>query len=165
VTDEAAFLNAILANPDDNAPRLIYADWLDERGDPLAVAKAAYLRDITLLITPKGHRAQRRVERVRGRLHEGAKNLPSNWLAIVSRVAIEACAARFAFQCPKQWEKLVATADVLVRSCTECQQSVYYCTSMREARAHALHGECVAVDLELPRASNDLRPRRMLLGK
>jgi uncharacterized protein (TIGR02996 family) len=29
--DEKAFLNAIAAAPDDEAPRLVYADWLDER--------------------------------------------------------------------------------------------------------------------------------------
>src|SRR5580704_11727592 len=28
------FLQAILDDPDDDAPRLIYADWLEERGDP-----------------------------------------------------------------------------------------------------------------------------------
>src|SRR5947199_5771038 len=28
------FLRAILDAPDDELPRLIYADWLDERGDP-----------------------------------------------------------------------------------------------------------------------------------
>lgn len=28
------FLRAILARPDDNLPRLVYADYLDERGDP-----------------------------------------------------------------------------------------------------------------------------------
>jgi carbon storage regulator CsrA len=31
---EAAFLRAVLADPADDAPRLIYADWLDEQGDP-----------------------------------------------------------------------------------------------------------------------------------
>lgn len=31
---EDAFLHDILAHPDDDAPRLIYADWLDERNDP-----------------------------------------------------------------------------------------------------------------------------------
>ncbi len=31
---EDAFLHDILAQPDDDAPRLIYADWLDERNDP-----------------------------------------------------------------------------------------------------------------------------------
>src|SRR4051812_30955169 len=33
---EAAFLGAILEAPDDDVPRLIYADWLEERGDPRA---------------------------------------------------------------------------------------------------------------------------------
>src|SRR5687768_7933754 len=28
------FLREIIAAPDDDAPRLIYADWLDEHGDP-----------------------------------------------------------------------------------------------------------------------------------
>jgi uncharacterized protein (TIGR02996 family) len=28
------FLDTILENPDDDAPRLVYADWLDEQGDP-----------------------------------------------------------------------------------------------------------------------------------
>jgi type IV pilus assembly protein PilB len=28
------FLRAVIENPDDDAPRLVYADWLDEQGDP-----------------------------------------------------------------------------------------------------------------------------------
>src|SRR5213078_1683780 len=32
--DHAAFLRAIRAAPDDDLPRLVYADYLDERGDP-----------------------------------------------------------------------------------------------------------------------------------
>jgi uncharacterized protein (TIGR02996 family) len=34
MTPDDAFLQAILENPDDDTPRLIYADWLEERGDP-----------------------------------------------------------------------------------------------------------------------------------
>ena len=34
--DEEHFLQAISASPDDNLVRLVYADWLDERGDPRA---------------------------------------------------------------------------------------------------------------------------------
>ena len=33
-TTEKALVDAIIANPDDDAPRLVYADWLTERGDP-----------------------------------------------------------------------------------------------------------------------------------
>jgi uncharacterized protein (TIGR02996 family) len=38
--DDEAFLRAIAAAPADDAPRLVYADWLDERGD----ARAALVR-------------------------------------------------------------------------------------------------------------------------
>src|SRR4051794_32323007 len=33
-TAEEAFLSAIRANPDDDGVRLIYADWLEENGQP-----------------------------------------------------------------------------------------------------------------------------------
>src|SRR5689334_1385738 len=39
--DRDAFIRAIIENPDDDAPRLIYADWLDERGD---AARAEFIR-------------------------------------------------------------------------------------------------------------------------
>lgn len=35
MSERDAFLAAIRANPDDDLPRLVFADWLDERGDPL----------------------------------------------------------------------------------------------------------------------------------
>jgi uncharacterized protein (TIGR02996 family) len=34
MTPEDAFLEAILATPDDDTPRLVFADWLDEHGNP-----------------------------------------------------------------------------------------------------------------------------------
>ena len=34
MSDEAALLHAIYANPDDDTPRLVYADWLDEHDQP-----------------------------------------------------------------------------------------------------------------------------------
>ena len=34
MSDATALLAAIRAAPDDDAPRLIYADWLDEHGQP-----------------------------------------------------------------------------------------------------------------------------------
>jgi uncharacterized protein (TIGR02996 family) len=42
--DEAGFLAAIRADPDDDTPRLVYADWLDERGGDADVARAEYIR-------------------------------------------------------------------------------------------------------------------------
>lgn len=40
MTDEQAFLDRLRANPHDRPTRLIYADWLEERGDE----RAAVLR-------------------------------------------------------------------------------------------------------------------------
>jgi uncharacterized protein (TIGR02996 family) len=41
VTDEA-FLPAILKHPDDDAPRLVYADWLEEKDHPTAATIRAF---------------------------------------------------------------------------------------------------------------------------
>jgi uncharacterized protein (TIGR02996 family) len=50
VTDRDAILEAIFAAPADDAPRLVYADWLDEHGHP---EQAAFVRrQIELYRTP-----------------------------------------------------------------------------------------------------------------
>jgi uncharacterized protein (TIGR02996 family) len=41
---EDAFWQDILENPGDDAPRLIYADWLEEQGDPDSRALAEFIR-------------------------------------------------------------------------------------------------------------------------
>jgi uncharacterized protein (TIGR02996 family) len=41
---EQAFLDDILANPDDDVPRLVYADWLEEHGGPHGAARAEFIR-------------------------------------------------------------------------------------------------------------------------
>ncbi|HJZ91668.1 MAG TPA: TIGR02996 domain-containing protein [Gemmataceae bacterium] len=42
--DDPAFIRMIAATPDDDAPRLVYADVLDERGDAASVARAEFIR-------------------------------------------------------------------------------------------------------------------------
>ena len=44
MTHADAFLQDILAHPDDDAPRLIFADWLEEQGDAAGVARAEFIR-------------------------------------------------------------------------------------------------------------------------
>jgi uncharacterized protein (TIGR02996 family) len=41
---EQAFLQAIRETPDEDAPRLIYADWLEEQGGAARAARAAFIR-------------------------------------------------------------------------------------------------------------------------
>lgn len=42
--DGDALLAAIAAHPDNDTPRLIYADWLEERADAVSVTRAQYIR-------------------------------------------------------------------------------------------------------------------------
>jgi uncharacterized protein (TIGR02996 family) len=44
MTDGYALLRAIEADPEDDTPRLVYADWLDEQGGEVRAARAEYIR-------------------------------------------------------------------------------------------------------------------------
>lgn len=44
MTPDDAFLSAILEAPDDDGPRLIYADWLEERSDSTARERGEFIR-------------------------------------------------------------------------------------------------------------------------
>jgi uncharacterized protein (TIGR02996 family) len=62
MTEERAFLKAILERPDDDARKLVYADWLEERGDP----RAEYLRLMLKvrqerIVTPEQRRLHQRL--------------------------------------------------------------------------------------------------------
>src|SRR5262245_37192027 len=43
-SDGAALLRAIIDNPDEDTPRLVYADWLDEQGGESNAARAEFIR-------------------------------------------------------------------------------------------------------------------------
>jgi uncharacterized protein (TIGR02996 family) len=44
MSEEAALLQAVVDRPKDDAPRLVYADWLEETREPLRVARAELIR-------------------------------------------------------------------------------------------------------------------------
>ena len=44
MSDDDGFLATIIAHPEDDAPRLVYADWLEERGDEVSVARSEFIR-------------------------------------------------------------------------------------------------------------------------
>jgi uncharacterized protein (TIGR02996 family) len=163
---EAAFLDAIRSKPDDAVTRLVYADWLDEQGGKANAAKSAVLRFqcefAALAATTKiGGTKKKRLRRLANSVAD------ANWLALVSMPAIEKCELKFAFKCPKQWDKLTATRDDAVRYCDACQRNVYYCHTIPEAFRHAVEGDCVAVQLTWRRSKGDLdqaRPLELTVG-
>jgi uncharacterized protein (TIGR02996 family) len=44
MSDREALIRGILESPDDDAPRLVFADWLEETGEPANVARAEFIR-------------------------------------------------------------------------------------------------------------------------
>jgi len=152
MNDDLGFLRDIMANPNDPVPRLIYADWLDERDDP----RGEFLRlELQFRELPEND-PQR--ETVRSRLHELRTHIDPSWLAQLDRTAIENCGLRFAFECPRRWEQLLPTSEETVRFCSACRKPVYYCETVAEAREKACRGECVAVDSRLVRTPGDIDP-------
>ena len=62
--DEQSFLTAILAAPDDDTPRLVLADWLDERGTADDKDRAALIRaQCQAEYLPEGGKERLRLER------------------------------------------------------------------------------------------------------
>ncbi|WP_439631840.1 TIGR02996 domain-containing protein [Gemmata sp.] len=79
MSDEAAFLAAIRAAPDDNTTRLVYADWLAESGR----AEAAFLRaEHELAALPLGNL---RWHRGFAGLRQAAAGLPPEWCQAARR--------------------------------------------------------------------------------
>lgn len=70
----SAFVQTILEQPDADSPRLVFADWLEERGDPLA----ELIRVQCDLAQSKLGDA--RIERLREREHELLAEHDSSWL-------------------------------------------------------------------------------------
>src|SRR5262245_10726118 len=44
MTNQKSLLAAIRAAPEDDAPRVVYADWLEEHGDEVDLARADFIR-------------------------------------------------------------------------------------------------------------------------
>jgi uncharacterized protein (TIGR02996 family) len=67
MTAERVFLDDIRDRPDDDAVRLIYADWLEERAGPADAARAELIRvQVELALGPRDEAHLRRLE-ARGR--------------------------------------------------------------------------------------------------
>jgi uncharacterized protein (TIGR02996 family) len=166
MTDEDALIRAILADPGDPALRLVYADWLEERGDADSVRRAEYLRvECRLDGLPSADRSRRRLH---AQLLELRKLVGDAWWRQFDWAKVEYC-VEFAYRCPQRWDTLLPTGDDAVRHCSVCQRDVHYCGSVRQADQLAEAGECVAIDSRLARLPLRLvRSRRetgRLLGR
>ena len=155
---ELSLLRAIAQH--DEASRLVYADWLESNG---RVAHAEFVRLQQALVGPApvaGSGADAAgaalFKRRTNRLRELADTLDPAWRRAVARPLVENCDAHFDFACPMEWGQLTETGDAKVRACKLCEEPVYYCDSITEARTHAFQNRCVAIDITVERKPNDL---------
>lgn len=148
---EEQLLAAVAAR--DHASRVVYADWLEERGD---ATRAEFLRLQDRLLGTSPDDPELRAGRER--LEALARDIDVEWRFAVGRPAIEGCLA-LELPCPKEWGSLALTDRPDVRFCDACTKQVYYCESIGEARAHARRGDCIAVDAVIRRRPGDLEAR------
>ena len=78
MTDDEAFVRAVVDRPGDDTPRLVYADWLDEHGDP----RGAYLR---------AEVAWAKARTAGKKLRAAGQALDPVWVARVSRPPLGVC--------------------------------------------------------------------------
>ena len=126
---EETFLQALRQHPQDAQSRMVYADWLEQRGNPM---HAAFVRDVTNeIFDPKF-------------LAESSYI----WRAIVSRTSIEYCTSP---ACPTRWDKLAMTDDVRARHCAPCGRRVYFCENQAMLVELGRHQLPVALDAPMDR--------------
>jgi uncharacterized protein (TIGR02996 family) len=96
MTDEAGFLRGILENPE-GSTRLVYADWLEEHGNPRA---AEFLRMDPALERIRSYaegRERRAAQHLRQERRALSSTLDANWVAFINTLA---CPFRpFSFLC------------------------------------------------------------------
>ncbi|MBP3960251.1 TIGR02996 domain-containing protein [Gemmata sp. G18] len=91
MTEDEAFIRAIVDNPGDDTPRLVYADWLDDRDDP----RGPYLRAEFEWANMKagGPRSKSFTEKLRieKQLRRTVTGLDAVWGARLSRPPLGIC--------------------------------------------------------------------------
>jgi uncharacterized protein (TIGR02996 family) len=146
--EERLLLDAIARG--DRHSRIVYADWLEGRGD---ILRAEYLRIQSYLydaadddptIVARGDRMRE--------LAAAIDDLA--WRTRVAMQEVDSCA--FELSCPRAWDRMTATDRDGVRHCSTCERDVRYCTTAEEARGWAARGACVALDITAPRWNGDL---------
>jgi uncharacterized protein (TIGR02996 family) len=111
MTEDEAFIRAVVDSPGDDLPRLVYADWLDERGDP----RGAYLRAEAEWAQP-WRRGERPI--LSNKLRAMAKSLDATWVARVTRPPMGVCADHVGFTesgallSPKELDRLERRVEV-----------------------------------------------------
>ncbi|MCI0458429.1 MAG: TIGR02996 domain-containing protein [Gemmataceae bacterium] len=158
MTEEDALTAAILASPRDDAPRLVFADWLEEGGDPRGefLRIAVRLEDLEERGAPPEMRGKlqwvREIARLRQRLRALREVIPLGWALRMTRGWIKECnLVGSGANCPRRWELLQETDDPTVRRCGHCLRNVWYCWSASDVGQAIGSGHPVVLALAMDR--------------
>jgi uncharacterized protein (TIGR02996 family) len=164
MTDDRAFMRAILAEPANIGLRLAYADWLEEQSGAKFLRRARYIRlECELDGLPP---ADKRRPELDACLQALRGTVGHDWWRELDWGGVHYC-VEFRFRCPQRWDTLVATKDSKVRHCTECRKDVHYAGTEGEAYDLAKAGKCVAIDsrqLRFPPMDNSNDVEGLTLG-
>jgi uncharacterized protein (TIGR02996 family) len=126
-----------------DAALLVYADWLETRGEK---DNAEWAR-LVLQDTPAA----------KTRMAELAARVGIDFRSLVARGPVERCWQN----CGRRWESFALLRTPWVRSCTQCSQ-VTWCEDSEHARQ--LRGGAVVLDPTTPRKPGDLIPPMRPVG-
>jgi uncharacterized protein (TIGR02996 family) len=143
---EAPFIEAIHGEAEADSSLLVYADWLEERGD---YVRAEYLRltvelsqlSIKLRIEGNPYTSPHvePIARRRIRMRELCREISPAWLAQIHHGEIARCdrKTRKRGRCPNDWARLTDTEEPILPRCEVCQENVRFCVTWEEFGRHA----------------------------
>jgi uncharacterized protein (TIGR02996 family) len=163
--EEEAFTLAMLAAPREDAPRLVYADWLDARGDPRGELLRITTQIEMIERSEWPHDIPGRLARVRqvghlvSRWRQLIKSEYLPWLAALHRGSMLRCVGVPDGECPGEWGRLPPEKDQpFTRRCSTCHRLVQLCWSSQEAEAAAGSRKQYTLAVVLARAEPDVAP-------
>lgn len=149
------FLEQAADNPDDLALRSVYADWLEEQGDPRAPFLRVMVQLSQLLEGEPGYTGLTNdKERLRGEVDVEWQRKMGYYVEATHQARVDAHEYCWAFRCPKQWTGLRPTEDPDIRFCTQCQMQVFFCADLDELARHVDLKHCVAFRPEQSRSED-----------
>lgn len=103
MSEDEAFIRAIVTHPGDDTPRLVYADWLDDRADP----RGPYLRAEHEWAKKPTPGALKKVQKL-------VELLDAVWVARVSRPPLGVCCRHVRFDAPRTTEDLIGQYEQVI---------------------------------------------------
>ncbi len=174
---ERELFEAILQNPDDIAPRLVYADWCDEQGDP----RGEFIRIQCELAGYEGPPIK--VRHLRERKAELWKKHRREWNGEIHR-RLAATPLKNRVDSRHGWirsweyhQGFVEYAVVEARAFLECPEALFQIGPLRQLQiirvedqlSQILHSpylpQLTAIDLSMPNEPEDLVERRIQLNR